>query len=157
MRYLPLVAVCIVAALVGCPRPIRAGAIIDRYIRSDCVPVTLEPWSQPSTRTWDHTLTLRDGGRVHVNGAQMPGGRIDLKYALDGHEETAANSGDYILPADVRFSPGSDLLYVKTSGAPAAFGGPETWLFEYDLRQRRQTKRVLVDPTVLPPECADRR
>jgi hypothetical protein len=102
-------------------------------------------------------VTLRDGGRVHVDGAEMPGGRISVKYAVDGREEIAANSGDYIYPADVRFAAARDLLYVKTSGAPAAFGENQTWLFEYDLRQRRQTARVLVDPTVLPDECPETR
>jgi hypothetical protein len=156
MRQLPPIAVCIVATLVACARPIRAGAIIDLYTRADCVPVNAKPPDQPDhARAWSHPLTLRDGGRVQVTGVQAPGGRIDVKYAVDGHEETAASSGDYIYPADVRFA--SDLLYVKTSGVPAAFGGPQTWLFEYDLRQRRQTKRVLVDPTVLPPECSDTR
>ena len=124
------------------------------YARADCVPVKLEPANEPNrTRAWDYTLTLRDGGRVHVYGTQMPGGRIDLRYAVDGHEEIAAKSGDYIYPADVRFATGSDLVYVKTSGVRAAFGERQTWLFEYDLRQRQQTKRVLVDPTVLPLEC----
>jgi hypothetical protein len=158
MRHTRLIALFNIATLIGCAgRPIRSGAIIDRYSSADCVPVKPEPWSDPFTRTWDHTLTLRGGGRVHVDGAQMPGGRIDVKYAIDGHQETAANSGDYIYPADVRFAPGKDLLYIKTSGAPAAFGEPQTWLFEYDLRQRRQTDRARVDPTVLPRECPETR
>jgi hypothetical protein len=41
----------------------------------------------------------------------MPGGRIDVKYLSDGKESVAADTGDYIYPADVRFD-----------------------LFEYDLR-----------------------
>jgi hypothetical protein len=28
------------------------------------------------------------------------------------------------------------------------------WLFDYDLRQRRENGRLLVDARVLPPECA---
>lgn len=55
--------------------------------------------------------------------------------------------------ADVRFESTSDRLYIKASGVPAAFGGPETWLFEYDLRQRNQTGHAKVDPSVLPQEC----
>jgi hypothetical protein len=90
-----------------------------------------------------------------VAGAQLPGGRIDVKYTPDGQEQTAANAGDYIYPADVRFDQAAGLLYVKAKGAPAAFGGPQTWLFEYDLRQRRQTGRVMVDPSVLPQECPE--
>jgi len=48
-------------------------------------------------------------------------------------------------------------LFIKASGAPAAFGGPQTWLFEYDVGRRRQTARVQVDPTVLPQECPETR
>lgn len=68
-------------------------------------------------------------------------------------EAVAADAGDYIYPADVRFESTSDRLYIKASGVPAAFGGPETWLFEYDLRQRNQTGHAKVDPSVLPQEC----
>ena len=60
----------------------------------------------------------------------MPGGQIDVRYLSDGKDVLAANAGDYIYPADVRFEPTSGLLYVKASGEPAAFGGHQTWLFE---------------------------
>jgi hypothetical protein len=83
----------------------------------------------------------------------MPGGRISIKYASDGKTEVAADAGDYIYPADVRFDPAKDDLYIKASGVPAAFGGVQTWLFEYDIIHRHQTRRARVDPSVLPQEC----
>ena len=65
----------------------------------------------------------------------------------------AADAGDYIYPDDVRFDRISEHLYIKAAGIPAAFGGPQTWLFEYDLPRRRQTQRARVDPSVLPNDC----
>jgi len=47
------------------------------------------------------------------------------------------------------------LLYVRAIGYRAFGGKAETWLFEYDMRQRRQRGRALVDPAVLPPECPE--
>jgi len=76
-----------------------------------------------------------------------------VKYLSDGKGMVAADAGDYIYPADVRFDKTYDLLYVKASGRPAAFGGPQSWLFEYDLNHRRQTHRSRVEPTSLPEEC----
>jgi hypothetical protein len=78
-----------------------------------------------------------------------------VKYTPDGQEQTAADAGDYIYPADVRFDQAADLLYVKAKGAPASSNEPQTWLFEYDLRRRRQTGRIPVDPGVLPQECPE--
>jgi hypothetical protein len=83
-------------------------------------------------------------------------------HATRGHggaapANTAANAGDYIYPADVRFDDTAGLLYVKAGGHRAAFGEAQTWLFEYDLRRRKQRDRTLVDPDVLPRECPETR
>jgi len=82
---------------------------------------------------------------------------IDVRFTSDGTQHTAANAGDYIYPADVRFDNGAHLLYVKASGHRAAFGEAQTWLFEYDLRDRRKRERALVNPDVLPRECPETR
>lgn len=153
MRRGPSIALLAVAAVAGCSRTIRSGALIDQYNRAECVPVRFGPGISPPTRAWDSTLNTRDGIAVHVSGAEMPGGRIDVKYLSDGEKAVAANAGDYIYPADVRFDPTSERLYIKASGVPASFGGSQTWLFEYNLRHRRQTGRARVDPSVLPQEC----
>lgn len=84
-------------------------------------------------------------------GRAIPGGRIDIQY-WDGTDVVAADAGDYVYPADVRFDPASDTLYVKASG-DAVIGGSQTWLFKYDLASRRQVQHAQVDPSVLPKEC----
>jgi hypothetical protein len=127
--------------------------LIDGYSRAECVPVKFGPGISPPTRAWDYTLKTQDGVAVHVSGAERPGGRIDVKYGSDGKSEVAADAGDYIYPADVRFEASTEHLYIKASGIPAAFGGAQTWLFEYDLRNRRQTGKDRVVPSVLPQEC----
>jgi hypothetical protein len=115
--------------------------------------VRFGPGISGPTRAWDYTLKTHEGMAVHVSGAEMPSGRIDVRYLSDGKEAVAADAGDYIYPADVRFNQTRERLYIKASGMPAAFGGPQTWLFEYDLRQRHQTGHARVDPSVLPQEC----
>jgi hypothetical protein len=115
--------------------------------------VRFGPGISGPTRAWDYTLKTHEGMAVHVSGAEMPSGRIDVRYLSDRKEAVAADAGDYIYPADVRFNQTRERLYIKASGMPAAFGGPQTWLFEYDLRQRHQTGHARVDPSVLPQEC----
>jgi hypothetical protein len=142
------------ATLTSCTRAIRSGALIDRYSRAACIPVKFGPGISPPTRAWNYTLKTRDGVAVHVSGAEMPGGRIDVRYASDGKSEVAADAGDYIYPADVRLDAATDRLYIRASGVPAhPFGGAQTWLFEYDLKNQRQTGKARVDPSVLPEEC----
>lgn len=83
----------------------------------------------------------------------MPGGRIDIRYQSDEAEVVAADAGDYIYPADVRVDRAKDRLFVKASGITAAFGAPQTWLFEFDLIHRKQISRAKINPAVLPHEC----
>ena len=139
-----------VAALsdAACAHAIRTGPLIDRYIQAECVPLKAQPG-----RAWDHTLTLDDAMQVHIAGAQVPGGRIAVRFQPEGLETVAANAGDYIYPSDVRFESAANRLYVRADGRPAAFGGPQTWLFEYDLRRRQRTGRVRVALGTLPQVC----
>jgi hypothetical protein len=134
---------------VGCAQPIRAGAIIDRYHGADC----LNPGPQQSGRAWATQLRIREGEEVHVSGRQVPGGRIDVRFEPDGHQEVAADAGDYIYPSDVRFQRIGNRLYIRAEGRPAVFGGQQTWLFEYDLERRRRTGRVRVVEGVLSQVC----
>lgn len=115
--------------------------------------MTLGAKDSSPARTWDYTLEIGGESAIQVYGTAVPGGRIDARYQSDGKDEIAADAGDYIYPANVRFDRTGGKLYIKASGIPAVFGGPQTWLFEYDLRQRRQTQREQVDPSVLPQEC----
>ena len=148
-----LLIILAIVVLTGCTRNVRSGRLIDQYKRADCVPPNIGPGISPPTRSWNDVLRTADGNAIQVSGAQMPGGRIDVKYLSTGKQVVAANAGDYIYPADVRFDPTSSRLYVKASGSPAAFGGPQTWLFEYDLQKQHRTGHVRVDPTVLSQEC----
>jgi TonB family protein len=157
MTAAPSIALLAVAASVlcyqDCDRAIRSGALIDEYSRAACVPVKLAAGISPPSRGWDYTLKTHAGVPVRVFGSDIVGGEIEVEYLPDGKKAVAANAGDYIYPADVRFERTNDRLYVKANGQPAFFGGPQTWLFEYDLAGRRQTARAKVDPSVLPQEC----
>jgi hypothetical protein len=108
----------------------------------------------PYTRKWDTVLTLSDGSKVKVKGAQMPGGRITVGYVTTGGESVAANAGDYIYPSDVRLDSRGDLLYVKATGLGGGIWH-ETWLFEYDLRGQRLLQRLEVVDSALPAECPE--
>jgi len=149
MRPVSIVLLIVVIVLAGCTRTIRTGALIDKYSNADCVPVKL---GQPRTRIWDYTLQTREGISIHLSGAQVPGGRIDLRYRPSGPEIIAADAEDYIYPADVRVDLADENLYIRASGIPV-FGDSQTWLFEYNLKKQQQTARARVDPGVLPQEC----
>ena len=146
----------IATSLPACSRTHRTGELIEHYSRANCIPVELTP-DQP-LRTWNHKIKTADGVDVEVFGEQGPGGRISVKFGGRDQAE-AANAGDYIYPLDVRIDSGHTHLYIRARGRPAGSfsGASQTWLFEYDLRQRRQTARLRVDETVLPPECAPSR
>jgi hypothetical protein len=137
----------------GCDRVIRSGPIIDDYKVAQCIPVHHGLGPADADRTWNDSLATPSGGLVQVTGAQLPGGRINVRYLSDGADVVAAEAGDYIYSADVRFDQGSVRLFIKAYGVPAAFGGPEAWLFEFDLPSRKQIGRARVDPAVLPNEC----
>jgi hypothetical protein len=91
----------------------------------------------------------REGTGVRISGSY----RIQVSYPPDGKDDFATDARDYVYPTDIRFDRENEHLYIKTSGI-AATGGHETWLFEYDLNKQQQTARALVDPSVLPAECA---
>jgi hypothetical protein len=92
---------------------------------------------------------------VQIRGVQAPGGRIDIQFLNDGATLVAADAGDYVYPDDVRVDSASGLLYVRANGRRAVGGKPETWLFEYDLRQRRSLRRSRVALAVLPRTCLE--
>jgi len=144
----------VLIALSGCARPIRTGPVIDHYARAECIPVTSIPGMAGFGR-WDYRLTLQDGGMVQIRGVQAPGGRIDIQFLNDGATLVAADAGDYVYPDDVRVDSASGLLYVRANGRRAVGGKPETWLFEYDLRQRRSLGRSRVALAVLPRTCLE--
>ena len=111
--------------------------------------------SGPLTRVWHAELTLSDGSKAIVNGAQMPGGRIDVRFLSNGQVLIAADAGDDIYPSDVRVDHQFDHLYVKASGFLATRPEHQTWLFDYDLRGRRAVARQRVADSGLPPDCPE--
>ena len=58
-----------IAACEACRGPVSKDPIIEQYRRAACVPAD----ETHQTREWDTTLTLRNGSKVVVTGAQMPG------------------------------------------------------------------------------------
>jgi len=82
----------------------------------------------------------------------MVGGNITIRYEPDGPSLVAVQPGDYIYPSDVRVNEKHDRLYVKARGLAAGIW-KETWLYEYDLQNRKQLRKQRVEPDVLPAEC----
>jgi hypothetical protein len=152
VRIIPITALLACLALDACSGTIKTKALIDQYSRATCVPVTLGSADESPARTWNFPLVTRDGITVQVYSRAVPEGVVDVRYTPDGKDVVAADAGDYIFPADIRFDQPSDFLYIRASGS-TIFGHPQTWLFAYDLGRRRQIQRVKVDPGRLPAEC----
>jgi hypothetical protein len=153
---LGMIICCVMAfCTVGCHRPLSHGPIIEGYKAAVCIPVSANRKVQgPHTREWETAVTLSDGSKVMVLGAQTPGGRITVRNLGTGRESEAANAGDYVYPSDARFNAQTNLLFVKASGLAAGIT-PETWIFEYDLLGQRLVERRRVADTALPTECPE--
>jgi hypothetical protein len=137
---------------VSCHGQARSGVLIDAYRKADCLAATFARGVEPPTRGWDTPIKIAGGSTATVQGADMVGGRIVVRYEPDGPSVTAVQPGDYIYPDDVRLNESHDRLYVKARGLAAGIWD-ETWLYEYDLRNRKQVRRQRVDPAALPAEC----
>ena len=137
----------------SCRRPLQSGAVIDVYRTAECVAPTYVTWVvSPQTRGWDTTITLASGAKAAIRGADMVSGNITIRFEGDGAEIVAVKPGDYIYPKDVRLNNRRDRLFVKASGLAAGIWD-ETWLYEFDLLERKQVRKNRVDADVLPPEC----
>jgi hypothetical protein len=139
--------------LSACSHVLQHGPIISAYESATCVPPHQLGAVNFPDREWDNSITDSHGEAVRVLGAQMPGGRIEVRYGSDEGAVIAANAGDYIYPDDVRVDKTKQKIFVKASGITAALSAPQTWLFEFDLIQRKQSEFARVDPTVLPTQC----
>ncbi len=147
--------IVIVCCTFACHRPLSHGPITDAYRAAACVPVSANRKVQgPHTREWETALTLSNGSKVMVLGAQMPGSRITVRNLTTGRESEAANGGDYVYPSDVRYNAQRNFLFVKASGLAAGINH-ETWLFEYDLLGQHLVERRRVEESALPPECPE--
>ena len=148
--------VCVVSVLcftgMSCHRLARSSELIDAYRTAGCVAPTFAKGVQSPTRGWDTKIAIAGGSEATVQGAQMVGGRVTVLYEPDRPPVVAVRPGDYIYPGDVRVNASHARLYVKASGLAAGIWD-ETWLFEYDLQNRKQVRKQRVDPAVLPTEC----
>jgi hypothetical protein len=147
--------VTLVCCTAACVSPTSNAPIIAKYNAAACVPLSASPRIRPPTREWDNPLSLRDGSKVIVSGAQVPGGRITVSYPATGRTLVAADPGDYIYPSDVRMDAKNDLLYVKADGLAGGIS-EQTRLFEYDLRGQRIMERRQVKNSILFAECLER-
>ena len=153
-RVRQVVVYCAIACLSACRGPVSKAPIIEQYRAAACIPFSANPHITPSTREWETPLTLTDGSKVLVRGADATGGIITVKYLDSGKEAVAANAGDYVYPTDVRINNQKDLMFVKASGQAGGLDH-KTWLFEYDLRAQRLLSRLQVQDSALPPECPE--
>jgi hypothetical protein len=147
----PIFLLFALTSLCSCDRPAQRDELIDRYRTAACIPVTLR--DSPPTRTWDFKTTMEDGTVVWITGVRAPGGRVLAQFGAARDHTEVANAGDYMYPADVRVDRKNQRLFVKASGLPAIGSKAETWLFEYDLRQRREVRRLAVSESAMPSEC----
>ncbi len=99
-------------------------------------------------------MTLADGSKVTVSGAQIPGGQIQVYFFAASKSVVAINPGGYIYPADLRINADHNLLYVKASGLAGGIQ-QQTWIFEYDLRSQRLLTKLQVADKRLPAECVE--
>ena len=113
---------------------------------------TYVAWVSPPTRGWDTTIRLASGAKAAISGADMVSGNITLRFEVDGAQVVAVQPGDYIYPKDVRLSQSRDRLFVKASGLAGGIWD-ETWLYEFDLLERKRVRKNRVDADVLPPDC----
>ena len=155
MPQLRSVAFVALACCAGaCVSPTSNAPIITKYGTAACIPFSAHPSVNPHTREWDSELTLRDGLKLIVKGADFVSGRITVFYPATGRDVVAADPKDYIYPSDVRLDAQKDLLYVKAHGL-AVLSGEQTWLFEFDLRGQRITERKQIENGILPMECPE--
>jgi hypothetical protein len=103
-------------------------------------------------RRWEATIPLRDGSKAVVVAAAWAGGRAVVTYPPAKQEYIAAQPGDYIYPVDLRIDTQGDILYVAASGLA---GGllEQTWLFAFDLKERRQIAHRKIRYKDLPADC----
>ena len=147
-----LMGVVLLGACLAAPRN-STESLLAEYKAATCLPLTtnLEIWPR-TTRSWNATVTLKDGSKVTVKAATMPGGLVTVSYPASGQQFVAANAGDYVYPYDIRIDNQNDRLYIVASGLAGGIWS-RTVLFEYDLAEHRETARRGVRDKDLPKAC----
>lgn len=137
--------------VLGCIPAHRQHRLIDLYTSAHCVPLSTSSTVVPPVREWDAMLRTSQGRVVRVSGWQAVSGRIVARDET-GATHVVADAGDYVYPEDVRTSREGDTVFVKARGLAGGLFD-ETWLFAYDLLRFKETGKIRVEPTALPPRC----
>ena len=153
MSALSGAAILVTCAATGCAATIlRSGEIVDRYARAACIPGHA-PEAQPFSQTWNDTITLRSGTRVHVVGKTGSDGQIVVEYDDGRDKVTFSGRGEKGGPSEVRFDAASERLYVQVYGLTLDEEGTGAWLYDFDVAGRRNLGSPRLARTVLPPPC----
>jgi hypothetical protein len=128
-----------------------ATSLLAKYKLATCLPYS--GGSRAHERSWNTTLSLRDGSKVTVQGAARPGGGVGVTYDPPGQKYLAARPHDYIYPIDIRVDTQNDILYVAASGLAGGLW-EQTWLFAFDLHERKPIARRKIRYQDLPTACS---
>lgn len=141
----------LLACVGGCRGVKTGGELIDQFSKADCLSPS-ERDSQ-SRLLWRSPITTRSGIRAVVLGRNDINGQIHVQFDPDPESVVAVFPKDFLGPTDVRVDINQDWLFVRAYGHAAFGGDAETWLYKYDLRDRKVISESRVDPSVLPKEC----
>ena len=125
------------------------SSLLAKYRSATCIPFSRGPGHE---RHWEMTIPLRDGSKAVVGAAAWAGGMAVVTYPPAKQEYVAARPGDYIYPVDLRIDPQNDVLYVAATGLAGGVW-EQTWLFAFDLKERRQIARRKIRYKDLPADC----
>jgi hypothetical protein len=125
------------------------SSLLARYRAATCLPFSVGPGKE---NHWDSAVSLRDGSKVAVTGAGWASGQVVVTYLSTNEKCIAAKPHDYIAPVDIRIDNRTDMLYIAASGLAGGVW-QQTWLFAFDLKERRQTASRKIRYKDLPAGC----
>ena len=154
-ELIPRFVLCSIALMlscvVACNRGKREGEIIDQFSRATCVPPSEK--NSESRLLWRGPIKTQSGLRAVVLGINDLNGQIHVQFGTESESVVAVFPKDFLGPTDVRIDTANDWLFVRAYGNTFFGGEAETWLYKYDLRDRRVISQSRVEPSVLPKEC----
>jgi len=127
-------------------------SLIERYKVATCLPFSVKG----NARIWDTVVSCSDGSKINVKAMGLAGGKCTVIPETTHQSFVAAAPGDYIYPYDIRVDIQNDLLYILARGLAGGIW-ERILLFEYDLRQHRQTERRRIREADVPERCAEGR
>lgn len=139
------------AGVGACSGMKSGGELIDQFSKAECLPPSER--NAQSLLLWRSPITTRSGIRAIVLGLKDINGQIHVQFGAESKPVVAVFPKDFLGPTDVRVDINQDWLFVRAYGDTALGGKAETWLYKYDLRDRKVISESRVDPSVLPKEC----